>query len=92
MYLAATQYILGFRPDYDGVIIDPCVPESWNGFSFKRIYRGIACEVVSPKIPYKGARATTLTVDGESINGTFIPYSMFKGKQAVKIMVNYINN
>lgn len=89
MYLAATQYILGFRPDYDGVIIDPCVPESWNGFSFKRIYRGIICEVVSPKIPYKGARATNLTVDGESINGTFIPYSMLKGKQTVKIRVYY---
>lgn len=89
MYLAASQYILGFRPDYDGVIIDPCVPFEWDGFSYTRIYRGIKCEVSSPKLPKVGAEAKALVVDGEKINGTFIPLKMLSGKKSVKIEIKY---
>jgi cellobiose phosphorylase len=32
-YYAITQYILGIQPNYDGLIVDPCVPESWDSFS-----------------------------------------------------------
>ena len=60
MYLAATQYILGFRPDYDGVVIDPCVPKDWDGFRYTRAYRGTKVEVVSGKLPFEGARSKAL--------------------------------
>ncbi|MBR1583488.1 MAG: N,N'-diacetylchitobiose phosphorylase [Spirochaetales bacterium] len=39
-YFAATHYILGVRPTYDGLIIDPCIPASWDGFEMDRIFRG----------------------------------------------------
>lgn len=39
-YFAATHYILGVRPTYDGLIIDPCIPSSWDGFEMDRIFRG----------------------------------------------------
>ena len=29
-YHAATQWILGIRPEYAGLRIDPCIPSSWN--------------------------------------------------------------
>ncbi len=89
MFLAASQYILGFRPDYDGVIIDPCVPVSWNGFSYTRVYRGISCTVVSPELPRENARARKLIVDGEKIDGSFLPYDKIAGKQSVEIKVVY---
>ena len=31
-YQAGTQYILGVRPTYDGLMIDPCIPHAWDGF------------------------------------------------------------
>ncbi|MFW6022316.1 MAG: GH36-type glycosyl hydrolase domain-containing protein [Halanaerobiaceae bacterium] len=40
MYRASLYYILGIRPDYDGIIIDPVVPSDWEGFTVKRKYRG----------------------------------------------------
>ena len=39
LYRVSTNWILGVRPTYDGLLIDPCVPKIWDGFSMKRIYR-----------------------------------------------------
>lgn len=45
MYMAATKYILGMRPDYDGLIIDPCIPAGWDGFEIIRQWRGATYRV-----------------------------------------------
>ncbi|MGQ9689913.1 MAG: GH36-type glycosyl hydrolase domain-containing protein [Thermoproteota archaeon] len=37
IYVAATQWILGIRPTFEGLKITPCIPESWNGFKAKRV-------------------------------------------------------
>ncbi|MBQ9323369.1 MAG: N,N'-diacetylchitobiose phosphorylase [Clostridia bacterium] len=39
-YFAATQYILGIRPDFDGLVVDPCIPADWRSFSAVRRWRG----------------------------------------------------
>ncbi len=39
-YLAATQYILGIRPEYEGLAIDPQIPSDWDGFTVMRQCRG----------------------------------------------------
>ena len=89
MFLAASQYILGFRPDYDGVIIDPCVPAHWDGFSYTRVYREISCTVLSTALPFENARSKKLIVDGEELDGNFLPYDKIKGKKSVEIKVVY---
>ena len=35
-YVAITQWILGIRPEHDGLRIDPCLPAAWNGFTARR--------------------------------------------------------
>ncbi|MGE5588708.1 MAG: GH36-type glycosyl hydrolase domain-containing protein [Clostridia bacterium] len=40
MFVAASQWILGVRPEYDGLIIDPCIPPEWTGFTVRRVLRG----------------------------------------------------
>ncbi len=39
-YTAATKYILGIRPSYNGLVIDPCIPPDWDGFEVTRKWRG----------------------------------------------------
>lgn len=39
-YYAATQYMLGIRPGYAGLTVDPCIPKAWKGFTALREYRG----------------------------------------------------
>ncbi len=72
-YQAGTQYILGIRPTYDGLQIDPCIPAAWDGFRARRIFRGAAYEitVTNPDHVSKGVRA--MAVDGQPVGGAIVP-------------------
>ena len=67
-YYAATQYLLGVRPDFDVLRIDPCVPADWKEFTIKRIWRGARYEitVLNPDGVEKGVRS--IRVDGQETN------------------------
>lgn len=39
-FVAITQYILGIRPTYEGLVIDPQFPDTWENVKIERIYRG----------------------------------------------------
>ena len=64
MYQAGTQYILGVRPTYTGLLIDPCIPHEWKGFKVTRQVRGAtyAIEVRNPDRVCKGVKS--IEVDG----------------------------
>ncbi len=64
-YFSATRYILGIRPGYDALTIDPCIPESWDGFTALRIWRGgtYRIRVINPDHVSKGVRE--ILIDGE---------------------------
>ena len=72
-YYAITQYILGIRPDYDGLMIDPCIPDGWNGFSVTRIFRGATyhIKVLNPTGKMKGVKI--LVADGKTVPSNLIP-------------------
>lgn len=70
-YYAVTQWILGIRPEYQGLRIAPVIPERWTGFSVKRIFRGASYDItVTRKGP---GNAVSLTVNGNPIDGTIVP-------------------
>lgn len=39
-YFSATRFMLGIRPEFDSLTIDPCIPAEWDGFSVSRRFRG----------------------------------------------------
>jgi cellobiose phosphorylase len=74
-YVAITQHILGIRPTYDGLMVQPVIPTSWKGFAVTRFFMGVRYEIVVTN-RRRGARTDTvhLTVDGRAIDGTVIPF------------------
>ncbi len=84
-YYAATQYILGIRPDYKGLLIDPCVPAKWKEFTAVRRFRNktLNIKVVNPKGVQKGVKKITL--NGEAIEGNLIPVSKMKKENEVLV-------
>jgi len=44
-FVALSQYILGIRADYGGLVIAPCIPSSWPGYSASRNYRGARYDI-----------------------------------------------
>lgn len=45
-YYAVTHYILGIRPEFDHLTVDPCIPSSWEGFAVQRVFRGATYHIV----------------------------------------------
>ncbi len=72
-FVAMTQWILGIRPEFDGLVVDPCIPSGWDGFEVQRKYRGsiYRIRVHNPQKVSKGVKS--VVVDGEPIAGNTLP-------------------
>ncbi|MBE0686421.1 MAG: glycosyl transferase, partial [Anaerolineaceae bacterium] len=70
-YVAITQHILGIRPTFDGLQIDPVIPQDWKGFKVQREFRGCVYHV---SVDRNGSgNRVSLEVEGRSIQGNVIP-------------------
>jgi len=72
-YYSATRYILGIKPEIEGLRIDPCIPSDWPGFSAVRRFRG---QVFQIKVhnPHKVCRGVVrMILNGEQISGNLVP-------------------
>ena len=85
-FVVASQSILGVKPDFGGLRIDPCVPRRWKGFSVRRRFRGVAyaIEVRNPRGRNRGVRS--LVVNGRRIEGNLIPLAA-PGSPEVRVEV-----
>ena len=65
-YFAATRYMLGIRPEFDRLTVDPCIPAAWDGFTALRRWRGAEYDirVQNPAHVQKGV--AQIRVDGET--------------------------
>lgn len=86
-YFAISQYILGVRPDYKGLVIDPCIPKDWQGYTVSRKFRGVEynIEVENPNGVCKGVQQ--LIVDGREIKGNIIPLFAAGTTHNVKVVL-----
>jgi cellobiose phosphorylase len=74
MWYTVSEFILGIKPDYDGLRIDPCVPESANDYTVQRRFREANYVInVHPNGAQKGVKQIAL--DGKPIEGNTIPYT-----------------
>lgn len=68
-YFAATRYILGLRPQFGGLLIDPCVPKDWEEFSISRQWRGAEYHI-TVKNPDKVEKGVVSVVcNGQAVEG-----------------------
>ena len=83
MWLTVSQYILGVKPQYDGLQIDPCLPTTAKGYTVRRRFRGAeyTISVKNPDGKQKGVKQ--LLVDGKPVEGNVIPYS--PGQHTVEV-------
>ena len=70
-FVAATQWILGIRPTYEGLRVAPALPVAWPGYKAHREFRGTAYEI-SVRRDGPG-NAVSLVVDGAPVAGDVVP-------------------
>ena len=71
-FFTISQYILGIKPHYDGLEIDPCIPKELDGFEIERTFRGkkFKISVKNPNGVSKGVSSTRL--NGKEVSSNVI--------------------
>ena len=84
-YFSVTRYILGIRPQFDHLEIDPCIPADWKGYKAQRVWRNAVfhIEVENPDGIMKGVREIWL--DGSRVEQ--IPVMEENTEHDVKIIM-----
>jgi N,N'-diacetylchitobiose phosphorylase len=93
-YVGVTQYILGVRPELEGLRIDPCLPESWNGFQITRRFRGknVTINVVNEAGVATGVKS--VKIDGVEVDlaadgkrGALVPVGDLKDGAVLEVVM-----
>ena len=91
-YYSLTQYILGIRPQYEGMMIDPCIPDSWDGFTVQRRFRGKILNIKIQNPEHKCRGIQSITVNGKKIEGNVIPTEMLKDTNDVIAVIGGVTD
>ena len=80
-----TQFILGIQPTYDGIAIDPCIPQTLKEYKVKRVIRDTIFHIIvkNPNGVQKGVKS--ITVDGQPIDGHIIKAA--PGEHTVEVVM-----
>ena len=85
-FFAAAQGILGIKPQFDGLMIDPCLPSHLKTVTVHREFRGSVFHIVIRNNGGGEKRKVTLVVDGKPFVGQTIPVPE-TGKKTVNVEV-----
>lgn len=90
MDIAATQYLLGIRPELNGLHIAPCIPPEWKSYAVTRLWRGCRLEIEINNPHGVSTGVARLRVDGEVlplVNGATIPAARLAGRTKATVHV-----
>ena len=85
MWYTVSQFLLGVKPTYDGIEIDPCLPSDMKEYSVKRVLRGAEFDITikNPNGVQKGVKS--MTVDGVAVDGNIVKST--PGKHVVEVVM-----
>lgn len=86
-FVNVSQYILGIKPDYNGLVIDPCLPDSINELTITRIYRGAAYHIHVTKTDGTEKGVTKMMVNGQAVDGNCVPFEKDATEYQVEIIM-----
>jgi cellobiose phosphorylase len=72
-FVAISQYLLGVRPEFEGLAVKPCIGTEVPEFAITRICRGATYNIKVKNV--RGNGDVKLTVNGKAIEGTLVPYA-----------------
>ena len=84
-FVNLSQALLGIQPEYDGLVVNPCLPKAFGDLQIKRRYRDAEyyIDIRKPDGVEKGV--AWMEVDGEKIAGNQIP--LIPGKKEYHVTV-----
>jgi len=72
-FYVISNYILGIKPDYEGLKVDPCIPHTWDGYKVSRRFRNATYDITIDNAAHVCRGVKSVTVDGKAIEGNVLP-------------------
>lgn len=86
-WYAITQFILGIRPGYDGLVVDPCIPASWDGYEVSRRFRGAGYRISVTNPAHVSRGVKQIIVNGTPVRGNVIPLCPEGSDNSVQVIL-----
>jgi cellobiose phosphorylase len=86
-YYAITQYILGIKPEYNGLSINPCIPNNWKEFTVTRRFRGTTYEIIIKNPDNVSKGVIKIKIDGNELIGATLPVYDDEKTHAVEVIM-----
>ncbi len=83
----AAQHILGIRPDYDGLIVDPCIPSTMTDLTIHRKFQGAEYNIHISNPTGNEYGVKSMLVNGKLIEGNMIPFEEGQSVYEVEIQM-----
>ena len=84
-FVAVSQSILGIKPDFDGLRIEPCLPAELKEYEIKRIYRG---NVYNIRVQNKTPGGKIKIIDGKTeLNTAVVPVKEAGTVQNIEVII-----
>ena len=87
IYRIIIEWMIGVRPGYDGIVIDPRLPSCWKNASITRKIRGCTYQV-NIKRTHISENKTSVSVDGNLLKNPLIPYFKDNSHHIVNVIIN----
>ena len=84
-WYAITQFILGIKPGYDGLEINPCIPKEWDGYEVNRKFRGADYKIIVKNPDHLNRGVKTLMLNGKEIAGNVVPMQPAGSSNVVEV-------
>ncbi|MCR5476249.1 MAG: N,N'-diacetylchitobiose phosphorylase [Lachnospiraceae bacterium] len=84
-YFAVTHYMLGVRPGFDELTVDPCIPKSWDGFEVSRVFRGATYRIRVTNPDHVEKSVKQIRIDGREASK--IPVFAAGEEHAVEVIM-----
>jgi len=72
-FVAISQWILGLRPQWEGLEIDPAIPSSWPEFRASRTFRDNRYNIIVRNPEGVSGGVKSILVNGEELKGSILP-------------------
>lgn len=87
MHAALVERIIGITATVDGLILHPCLPETWIECEVIRRFRGDTYRITLRRATAQRGEGISIVVDGEPVLGDMLPYIGDGGEHMVEVTI-----
>ncbi len=85
--VGCVEGILGLRPDFGGLMINPSIPSDWKEFEMDKIFRGKKLHIVVKNPNGKESGVASLVINGVKVDSNYVAAADLKESNEIEVMM-----